>query len=81
MVSLEAMACGRPVVTYVSSEFPQYKNFPLKDITREDEIASTIKEADIRLWEKEYKYLITKHELRAWVERLLKIYVTGVDFR
>lgn len=79
MVSLEALACGRPVVTYVSSEFPQYKNFPLKDIVREDDIINAIKEADFGLWEKEYKYLIAEHEARILVERLLKIY--GLELR
>ena len=74
MVSLEAIACGRPVVIYVSSEFPQYKNFPLKDVNTEEKVISTIKEADIKLWKKEYTYLTMEHEVNAVVERLLKIY-------
>lgn len=27
-VSLEAIACGRPVITYISSKYDSYKDFP-----------------------------------------------------
>jgi glycosyltransferase involved in cell wall biosynthesis len=74
MISLEAIACGRPVVTYVSSEFSEYADFPLKDIDSEEEIAVAIQKADVNLWEKEYNYLTKEHEINILVERLLKIY-------
>jgi hypothetical protein len=30
MAFLEDIACGRPAITYVSSKFPEYEEFPLK---------------------------------------------------
>lgn len=74
MISLEAIACGRPVVTYVSSGFPEYVDFPLKDIDTEEEVAVAVEEADVDLWKKEYNYLTKEHETNMLVERLLKIY-------
>ena len=74
MVSLEAIACGRPVVTYVSSEYPEYRDFPLKDANTEEKVISAIKETDIRLWKKEYAYLTMEHEVKVVVKRLLQLY-------
>jgi len=74
MVSLEAIACGRPVITYVSSEYPEYTDFPLKDVKTEEEIASTIRDANVKLWEKEYTYLEKNHRTKSIVERLLSVY-------
>jgi len=73
-VSLEAIACGRPVITYVSSEYPEYKDFPLKDVKTEEEIANTVSDATVKLWEKEYTYLEKNHKAKSIVERLLSIY-------
>jgi len=42
MVSLEAIACGRPIISWVSSEYPENKDFPLKDLRDEEAIAKTI---------------------------------------
>jgi len=74
MVSLEAIACGRPVVTFVSSEFPEYKDFPLKNVDVEEKVINSLKEAGTELWKKEYTYLMMEHEVNAVVERLLKVY-------
>lgn len=74
LVSLEAIACGRPVVTYVSSEFPEYRSFPLKDVDTEEKVADFLKEASTELWKKEHTYLIMEHEVNAIVGRLLEIY-------
>jgi len=74
MVSLEAIACGRPVITYVSSEYPEYTDFPLKDVKTEEEIASTIRDANVKLWEKEYTYLEKNHRTQSIVKRLLSVY-------
>jgi glycosyltransferase involved in cell wall biosynthesis len=74
VVSLEAMACGRPVVTYVSSEFQEYKNFPLKDVISEERVATAIEEADAALWEKEHNYLMKTHDIDVIVDRLLTVY-------
>ncbi len=74
MVSLEAIACGRPAVTYVSSEYEGYEDFPLKDLTTEDRIAEAISQADSDLWKREYRYLEKKHKPESVVEKLLAIY-------
>lgn len=74
MISLEAIACGRPVVTYVSSEFQEYADFPLKDIDTEEKVVVAVQEADVNLWKKEHGYLAKEHEMNVLIERLLKIY-------
>ncbi|MBT0158831.1 glycosyltransferase family 4 protein [Candidatus Bathyarchaeota archaeon A05DMB-2] len=74
MVSLEAIACGRPVITYVSSEFEEYIDFPLKDAVAENAVADAVEAADESLWEKEYQYLLANHRTEAVLERLLEIY-------
>jgi glycosyltransferase involved in cell wall biosynthesis len=74
MVSLEAIACGRPVVTYVSSGFQEYSSFPLKDVNTEEKVTKAVEEADGDLWKKEYNYLTMEHEMNLVVERLLKLY-------
>ncbi len=61
LVSLEGIACGRPVITYVSSQYEEYREFPLKDLQTEEEIAETVIKADEKLWEAEYAYLINNH--------------------
>jgi len=80
MVSLEAIACGRPVITYVSSEYPEYRDFPLKDLRAEEDVAEAIINADVKLWRKEYAYLKKHHMAEEVVKRLLKIY-TGLSER
>jgi len=74
MVSLEAIACGRPVVAYVSSELQEYDKFPLKDVNTEEEITNTIENADSDLWKKEHSYLTANHSAKLIVKKLLKLY-------
>lgn len=74
MVSLEAIACGRPVITYVSSKYHEYRDFPLKDINTEEKIIDAINRANITLWEKEYVYLEKNHQPDIIIRRLLQIY-------
>ncbi|MEM2039984.1 MAG: glycosyltransferase [Zestosphaera sp.] len=74
LVSLEGIACGRPVITYVSSQYSEYHEFPIKDIQTEEEIAEAIIKADEKLWEAEYTYLINNHHPHKIVEEILKIY-------
>jgi glycosyltransferase involved in cell wall biosynthesis len=76
MVSLEAIACGRPVITYVSSEYPEYNSFPLKDVATEDEVIKVIETADNDLWGKEYNYFRMQHVVNLVLEKLMKIYVS-----
>jgi glycosyltransferase involved in cell wall biosynthesis len=74
MVSLEAIACGRPVVTYVSSDYTEYKDFPLRDVSAEEEVASAVRDAEIKLQENEYAYLKRNHNIENIIQRLLEIY-------
>jgi glycosyltransferase involved in cell wall biosynthesis len=74
MVSLEAIACGRPVVTYVSSEYLEYRNFPLKDVNASEEISNIVTEASFELWQREYNYLEKNHNSEVVIKRLMNIY-------
>jgi glycosyltransferase involved in cell wall biosynthesis len=74
MVSLEAIACGRPVITYVSSEYSEYGDFPLKDVSAEEEVALAACNADIELWRREYAYLEKNHKPEVTIKNLLLIY-------
>lgn len=74
MVSLEAIACGRPAVTYVSSEYPEYGDFSVKDIRTEDDIAEAVMSANEDVWKKQHEYLVKNHEVNVAVKRLLDIY-------
>jgi glycosyltransferase involved in cell wall biosynthesis len=74
MISLEAISCGRPVVTYISSRYPQYSGFPLKNINTEDGIIASIQEAGLNLWELENSYLKDNHNPQLIVKRLLTVY-------
>jgi glycosyltransferase involved in cell wall biosynthesis len=74
MASLEAIACGRPALAYVSSEYPENKDFPLKDLRAEEAIANTISNLPSNLWEKEHLFLKKYHDVRNIESRLLSIY-------
>ena len=52
MISLEAIASGRPVVTFVSSKYPEYEDFPLRDVITEEDSIKAINNATTKLWEK-----------------------------
>jgi len=74
MVSLEAIACGRPVITYVSSGYSEYRGFPLKDVNTSEEIVSAITDASFELWRKEYNYLEKNHNSEVIAKRLVDLY-------
>lgn len=75
MVAIEAIACGRPVVTRVSSEFSEYKEFPLLDISTPEEIGDAILSfKDRSLWKKEYEFFEYHHNPRQVVRRIIEIY-------
>jgi glycosyltransferase involved in cell wall biosynthesis len=74
MISLESIACGRPAVTYVTSDYQEYNDFPLKDLTSEEKVAEAIAQADQNLWKKEYQYLEKNHKPESVLKRLLAIY-------
>ncbi|MEO3993786.1 MAG: glycosyltransferase [Desulfurococcaceae archaeon TW002] len=74
LVSLEGIACGRPVITYVSSQYDKYREFPLKDLQTEEEIAEAVIKADEKLWRAEYAYLTNNHHPQKIVDEILRIY-------
>jgi glycosyltransferase involved in cell wall biosynthesis len=74
MISLEAISCGRPVITYVSSLYEQYSSFPLKNVNAEEEIITSIQQASPQLWEQENSYVKENHSPQNIVERLLAVY-------
>jgi glycosyltransferase involved in cell wall biosynthesis len=74
MVSLEAISCGRPVVTFVSARYPQYSSFPLKNIDTEEGIIESIQKATPNLWEQENSYMKDNHNPQLVIKRLLAVY-------
>lgn len=74
MISLEAIACGRPVITFVSSKYAEYKDFPIKDIKTEDEIVNVLNEDLGKIWKAEYHYLVRKHDPEKVADAIVKIY-------
>ncbi len=74
MVSLEAVACGRPVLNFVSSAFPSYKDFPLKDVDSVEKLVVAIKDLSPKLWEAEYAYLRKNHDGRLIAKQIEEIY-------
>ena len=74
LVSLEAIACGRPVLAYVSSEYPENADFPLKDLKDEETIAEAVDDSPHSLWEKEHVFIEKHHDTKKIVERLAQIY-------
>ena len=75
MVSLETIACGRPVITYVSSEYAEYNDFPLKDVNTVDEIVNAIRGVSSELWKSEYNYLTKYHVSEEVVKYISNIYM------
>ncbi|UCH31492.1 MAG: glycosyltransferase family 4 protein [Candidatus Bathyarchaeota archaeon] len=75
VTALEAISCGRPVITYASSKYNEYRNFPLRDINSVEKIIRAIEDTDLaELWKREYSYLKENHELNAIATRTLRIY-------
>ena len=62
LTSLEAIASGRPAITYVSSKYRTYDDFPLKDINTVEQIADAVGNMTPNLWEEEYTYLNQNHD-------------------
>jgi len=74
VVSLEAIACGRPVIAYVSSEYPQYEDFPMKNVHDEGQIAEAVRKSSEALWQQEHAYFTKHHSYRVIIPRLMQIY-------
>lgn len=75
MVSLEAIACGRPVITYVSSGYGDYDDFPLKDVNTVDKVVDAVKKNTPGLWKAEHNYLTACHAPEEIARRIQDIYV------
>jgi len=76
MVALEAIACGRPVITHISSEYFAYRDFPLKDIYDVDKIVEILVSKNrSELWSAEYRYLIENHQPQRLVKKVQDIYL------
>jgi len=75
LVSLEAIVCGRPVVAYVSSEYLQYSDFPLKDVDTIDKIVEAVTNTSLNLWKAEYKYLSKHHRPDVITDRIYRLYL------
>ena len=69
MVSLEAIACGRPVLNFVSSDFPSYKDFPLKNLDSVEKLVAAIKDLSPK-----YAYLRKHHDSCLIAKRIAGIY-------
>ncbi len=76
LVSLEAIASGRPTLAFVSSEYSANKEFPLKDLQDVESIAEVITNLPNDLWEKEYSFFKKNHNVDGIEKRLMVIYRT-----
>jgi glycosyltransferase involved in cell wall biosynthesis len=74
MITLEAIASGRPVLTFASSVHDAYKDFLLKDVDTAERIVEAIKNLTPKLWEAEHAYLKRNHDPTKIVDRLIEIY-------
>jgi glycosyltransferase involved in cell wall biosynthesis len=79
VVTLEAIACGRPAITFVSSKYEAYKDFPLKDINDEEKIVKAFQTDRGTLWKAEHAYLTKNHDPKKIASRALKIYEDLVE--
>lgn len=76
LVTLEAIACGRPAITYVSSMYPEYENLPLKEVNSVEKVVETIKNIGdmTKVWKAQYTYFKENHDVASFVKKMLKIY-------
>jgi glycosyltransferase involved in cell wall biosynthesis len=76
LISLEAIACGRPVVTYISSKYPEHENLLLKDIDSSEKIIEAIKNMNnlTRILENQYSYFKENHNAKTVAAKMLRIY-------
>ena len=73
-IALEAIASGRPVITYFSSMYDIYKDFPLKDVSTVEKVVDSIRRMQPMLWQKEYDYLQKNHDPRNISHYLREVY-------
>ena len=73
IVSLEAVNCGRPVLCFVCSAFPEHKDFPLLDLLNPIKIAELVLDPG-DLWEKEWAFVNKYHHPNFVIPLLCEIY-------
>lgn len=73
MVALEAIGCGRPVITNASSEYKELADFPLKDVNTTEKIGEALKASE-EIREKEYNYLMKYHSPERVAKNVAGIY-------
>ena len=74
-VGIEAIACGRPVVNYISSMYSEHRGFHPLDINTEDQIAdATLSAAYGDTWKVQHAYLVKNHNPVKVMKRLFDIY-------
>jgi glycosyltransferase involved in cell wall biosynthesis len=76
MTSLEAISCGRPALTYVTSALPQLDELPLKDLNSEEKIPNAVREifANSDVLTKQQNYVAKTHGPATVINKLMKIY-------
>lgn len=76
LISLEAIASGRPVIANVSSKYPEYEKLPLRDIDSSEKIMEAIKNVDdlTKIWERQYAYFKENHDAKIVTARVLQVY-------
>jgi glycosyltransferase involved in cell wall biosynthesis len=74
VTTLEAIACGRPTLTHASSQYDEFKDFPLKDCNNVENVVENIEKASKELWEKEYAYLNKYHSPQKIGKKLADLY-------
>jgi glycosyltransferase involved in cell wall biosynthesis len=74
MISLEAIACGRPVITYVSSEYHEHDDFPMLDVDTIDKVVSAFTISRDDLWIKEHEYILKRHSPQRASHVVVEIY-------
>jgi glycosyltransferase involved in cell wall biosynthesis len=74
-VGIEAIASGRPVVTYIKSGLSDYRDFPSLDIDTEEKIIDAVLSTrDSRIWELQFEYVKSHHAPDKIAQRLLQVY-------
>jgi glycosyltransferase involved in cell wall biosynthesis len=76
LAALEAIACGRPAIAFVSSTYSEYENLPMKEVNSVERIIETIKNMGniSKFWDAQYKYFRENHDVTTIVAKALKIY-------
>jgi glycosyltransferase involved in cell wall biosynthesis len=80
-VVLEAIACNRPAITFVSSAYPEYAEFEPKDVDSEDKIVEELGKVftDDNILNAQRNYFLKNHKMDVAVQRYLKLYRSLIE--